>query len=537
MNTTSNILILNPRLAEIVGLNESIVLQQLYYWQSKYNQDKWIYNSYQDWKKQFSFWSIRTIRRIFASLEEQGFIKSKKAKYCKFYRLVFEKIKNFLSSQECPSSPVRVDKMDTLYTKTTTKTNHNNSLSLYPSLSSKRSTEKIEEEKKERTPKQKYVREQILEAQSTANSMIECWNKVFANSQSKIKAYSNKNLIFKLQDLYTTKFKHDLKKWESYAKKVASSKFLMGEKRESFKANFAWLLKHEVINSILNGGYGVGDKTVDISTNSDIQKMVEIWKSNIGLKNESFALTKFRIKKLREVLKSHFNSDIEEWKKFVEDMKESTFLNGANKNGFKACLSWIIKEETLLRAKEGEFHNEKEWNKVTERRHWEQKRIQAMDDLENNTEFDSRWKNTLLDLIEKVGVGGYISWFSKLKFDSHENKILALKASSDGLKSYVEERKELLFAVVTKYFENIKEIWILAPNETRQTREEQHHYKEQIDRFMKLEFPTWKKGLTLQQRRAICGCGNSDYVGDLMVKWHFREEVLIPRLQKEGIIA
>lgn len=67
-----------PKLAEQIGLNEAIVLQQMHYWltNSKHYHDgcKWIYNTYKDWKEQFPFWSDRTIRRTITSLENQKLI-------------------------------------------------------------------------------------------------------------------------------------------------------------------------------------------------------------------------------------------------------------------------------------------------------------------------------------------------------------------------------------------------------------------------------------------------------------------------------
>jgi hypothetical protein len=71
-------LIVLPSLAGKVGLNESIVLQQLHYWllDSKNIRDgfKWVYNTYEDWQKQFPFWSVRTLKRIITGLETDGLI-------------------------------------------------------------------------------------------------------------------------------------------------------------------------------------------------------------------------------------------------------------------------------------------------------------------------------------------------------------------------------------------------------------------------------------------------------------------------------
>jgi hypothetical protein len=62
-----------PSLAALIGLNEAIFLQQLH-WRlraSKHRRDgrTWVYNTYDDWHREFPFWSVRTIRRIISNLE------------------------------------------------------------------------------------------------------------------------------------------------------------------------------------------------------------------------------------------------------------------------------------------------------------------------------------------------------------------------------------------------------------------------------------------------------------------------------------
>jgi len=75
-------LVVIPELAVVVGLNSAIVLQQVHYW-VRINQraDKnfregyyWTYNTYEDWREQFPFWSISTIKRIFMELEADNLI-------------------------------------------------------------------------------------------------------------------------------------------------------------------------------------------------------------------------------------------------------------------------------------------------------------------------------------------------------------------------------------------------------------------------------------------------------------------------------
>ncbi|OIK11926.1 hypothetical protein BIV60_17225 [Bacillus sp. MUM 116] len=96
-----NPMIVSPSLANMIGLNEAIVLQQLHYWVNKSTHiiegRKWIYNTYNDWQEQFSFWSLSTIKRVFRSLEDQGFLlsgnwnKSKMDK-TKWYTIDYERL-------------------------------------------------------------------------------------------------------------------------------------------------------------------------------------------------------------------------------------------------------------------------------------------------------------------------------------------------------------------------------------------------------------------------------------------------------------
>jgi DnaD/phage-associated family protein len=101
-------LVILPSLAASVGLNESIVLQQLHYWLERsnhvYDGYKWVYNTYEEWQEQFPFWSVSTIRRIITKLEDKGLIivgnfnKSRVDK-TKWYRIDYDKL-NALSEPE-----------------------------------------------------------------------------------------------------------------------------------------------------------------------------------------------------------------------------------------------------------------------------------------------------------------------------------------------------------------------------------------------------------------------------------------------------
>lgn len=67
-----------PTLAERIGLNEAIFLQQLHYWLQRSDNwrdgRKWCYKSAEEWTKEFPFWSSRTIKRITTNLKNKKLI-------------------------------------------------------------------------------------------------------------------------------------------------------------------------------------------------------------------------------------------------------------------------------------------------------------------------------------------------------------------------------------------------------------------------------------------------------------------------------
>ena len=71
-------LVILPKLAELVGLNQAVILQQIHYWSKRLDNmregHKWVYNSIQDWAKQFPFWSEKTTERAFTKLRLEGLL-------------------------------------------------------------------------------------------------------------------------------------------------------------------------------------------------------------------------------------------------------------------------------------------------------------------------------------------------------------------------------------------------------------------------------------------------------------------------------
>ena len=75
-----NTIAFSPALAEKIGVNEALALQQVHYWlevnretnKNFHDGRYWTYNSIKNWhEKQFSFWSYDKVKRTFAKLEKK----------------------------------------------------------------------------------------------------------------------------------------------------------------------------------------------------------------------------------------------------------------------------------------------------------------------------------------------------------------------------------------------------------------------------------------------------------------------------------
>ncbi|RZI47507.1 hypothetical protein EDM53_01620 [Rickettsiales endosymbiont of Peranema trichophorum] len=166
--------------------------------------------------------------------------------------------------------------------------------------------------------------------------MVNIWNEEFRYSLSPIRSYSNAKIAKTLYDIYIRIFETNMEKWRQYARTVNSSKFLMGEKttRQGFKALFSWLIRKEVIEEILGGGYGVGDRVIDRYRVSE------------NIEQEKKAIIEKAVEQVSLVTKARVCEE-EEFKRYV---LEEGFEGDGNRYGIKSYIrgSWYISGERLI---------------------------------------------------------------------------------------------------------------------------------------------------------------------------------------------
>lgn len=136
-------LVILKDMAVKIGLNESIILQQIHYWNQINEKAKnnykdgfyWTFNSYEQWQQQFPFWSVKTIQRAICNLEKMKLVVSGnynklKIDRTKWYRIdyiVLEMLETFPIGQIDLTNMTEwvdhVDKMSKPLPKINTETN------------------------------------------------------------------------------------------------------------------------------------------------------------------------------------------------------------------------------------------------------------------------------------------------------------------------------------------------------------------------------------------------------------------------------
>lgn len=105
-----------PSLAEAIGLNEALILQQIHWLLSrskkKISGKYWVFNTYEEWRdKHFRFFSLSTVRRTIKNLEDLGLIISTtefnkmKVDKTKWYTINYEELDNLQITTNKNDSP------------------------------------------------------------------------------------------------------------------------------------------------------------------------------------------------------------------------------------------------------------------------------------------------------------------------------------------------------------------------------------------------------------------------------------------------
>lgn len=90
-------LILLPKLAVKIGINEAVFLQQLHFWlvraKNSIDGKKWVYKTFEEWRKEMPFLSVRTLKRVVSNLKKKKLIIAKQKVHKQWYTIDYETLK------------------------------------------------------------------------------------------------------------------------------------------------------------------------------------------------------------------------------------------------------------------------------------------------------------------------------------------------------------------------------------------------------------------------------------------------------------
>jgi DNA-binding Lrp family transcriptional regulator len=200
----------------------------------------------------------------------------------------------------------------------------------------------------------------------------------------------------------------------------------------------------------------------DISVSKECERereMINIWDKEIREGKRKSVHSETRLIALKKVIEEYFEGNLDNWKSYCLNIKESNFLMGGGPNNWKADLTWAIQQENLIRVLEGYYHYKEE--KAIENN---VKDI-ILEEVESISK-DPTWNRVKEQLKITRGEATYKSWFSKLVFKGYDKETIILGAPSQFIKDWILNNfKNDIIKLFKETEMNIKDIEIFVENE------------------------------------------------------------------------
>lgn len=286
------VLVIDPILSKLIGLNESIILKQIDYWVT-YNEQMgnfyndgyyWTTSSVRAWQERdFPFWSVDTIKRILKKLEQMGLIVSgqfnqNQLNRTKWYRVNHEKLKEYEEE--------------------------------YQKIKHKKFKHKLENEENSKELLKYKNNDNINDNRLVQNaSMVsaKCTNRENADKVSEINANTEIDRLVQ---------------------------------------NAPMLYKEEYIYI---------NKADNKKERADIEEIKNYWNQELKDTpiREITALSKSRLNKIKSRLKEH---TLEEIKTAIDKIKASSFLQGQGDKGWIIKFDWLFENDNnIIKVLEGNY--------------------------------------------------------------------------------------------------------------------------------------------------------------------------------------
>lgn len=273
-----------PTLALKIGLNEAIVLQQVHYWLNpNFNKKRiegryWVYNSCEEWGRQFKFWSKNTIKRTLISLQAQellivGAFHRDKFDRSKWYSIDYDKLQGLETSGDpsVQNGPFEEPKMSpSINPRWVNGQTQNGSIeepNLGQSLTETTSRDYTETNthrrgaregrpwafRPEQPSDQPQEHPSIPYPSQRPAVMLALWNGSVRKAEQALELTAERK--HRLARCLADAFEDDLDCWRDYCDQISRSPFLMGKGERGWKITLNWALDAKHVRKILDGDF------------------------------------------------------------------------------------------------------------------------------------------------------------------------------------------------------------------------------------------------------------------------------------------
>jgi hypothetical protein len=166
-------------------------------------------------------------------------------------------------------------------------------------------------------------------------------------------------------------------------------------------------------------------------------ELLEIWNQTVGQGASLTQLTKKRAQHLVAAFKYRFESSLEKWKHFCQQITTSDFLMGKVKETFRASLDWVLRFDIIQRIIEGDFGIK--LKNFIQNDHAIEESFEAISREIDSTDDTIEVKALRKKILHKFERVLYQSWFKDLHITIEEHgSEVKLQVGGAFIKDYIE---------------------------------------------------------------------------------------------------
>lgn len=472
-----------PTLAQKIGLNEAIILQQIHYWLNpKHNKNifedrHWVWNTYEQWQQQFPFWGEKTIRRAISNLEDAGLLDS-------FVTRDFRKLKyytiNYNRLEELEKAPVAANKDERPVSPTSIPSI---SMSISENLVSEQIIVPTEDQSqsllKNNFEKFSGVVESLVldveEITSFRNGSIIGFRPSGQNDQIDLPKRADRSgqidqidrviltrcINIDTENTLSENTLHPLNARESdqMGNCWTAQKGNEEEEKENSMTSIGSFISQIQLAPV---GKRISEKEEE---KEKIKLMIGDWNRFVQSKispNQQIFLTPKRAQSLAEILDSIFQGNLRSWQIYCRKIANTRFLMGENNGGFKITLDWALNVHNAVKILEGAIYDKTPSGAVSADKSWEELR-QEIRVSQAGSPFADQWLRICEELLKVFKQPTFRSWFLNVRLQDLTSEMIILEVENDFTKNYLSTQLKFdLERAIRIVFPSIRHIEIIT---------------------------------------------------------------------------